>query len=304
VSISQGGLLIDRELYLDGDDRSRSLRAGYLTYLTRLFEILGRDRPADDAAAVLALETELARAFENNTVGRVMTLEQMHREMPGFDWTAWARPLGFDRAAAIHVTAPAFFRAFAARVPDTPLSTWRAWLRARYLTAVAHHATAALSAARFDFFGRAMTGQRAPIPLWQRAVSLVNGTVGDTVGRLYVEAFLSDAVRARVEQLAAAVVRAAQAAVADASWMTPATREEARRKLAGLVVRVGRPDEWRAITAACASSRTICSATSNGPLPSITRDGSPAPMAAIAPANGRCPRRRPWWPTCRRTTRS
>jgi predicted metalloendopeptidase len=245
VWLAQGGLLLDRELYLDDDERSRRLRDGYRRYLARIFGVLEGGRAAEEADAVFELETALARAHQEDTVGRVMTLEQMHREMPGFDWTAWARPLGFDRAAAIHVTAPEFFRAFAARVPGTPLSTWRAWLRGRYLTAVAHQSTAELSDARFDFFGRQLIGQRAPIPLWQRAVSLVNGTVGDTVGRLYVDAFLSDGVRTRVERLAAEVVRAARTAVAEAAWMTPATRDEADRKLATLVVRVGRPDEWR-----------------------------------------------------------
>ena len=73
--------------------------------------------------------------------------------MPGFDWAAWAKPQGIDRSPAVILAQPSFFKAFAAMVPDVPVSTWRAWLVSRYVTAAAPYLSEPFDTARFDFFG-------------------------------------------------------------------------------------------------------------------------------------------------------
>ena len=111
--------------------------------------------------------------------------------MPGFDWRAWARPQGVDQAAAVALLQPSFFAGFAALVPALPLEDWKAWLSARYLTAMAPYLSKPFVDARFDFFGRELTGQTAPRVRWKVAVALVNSMLGDALGRLYVEKYLA-----------------------------------------------------------------------------------------------------------------
>ena len=144
VHLSQGGLLLERDVYLKDDDASAGLRAGYRAYLERIFTLVGRAEPAADAQAVLGVETEIARAHRLASDGgdpegpaAPLTPSQLNSAFPGFDWVAWARPQGIDRVAGVIVVQPSFFRTFAAMAPARPLATWRAWLAARYITAMA-----------------------------------------------------------------------------------------------------------------------------------------------------------------------
>jgi predicted metalloendopeptidase len=143
------------------------------------------------------------------------------------------------------VAQPAFFRAFAALVPQRPWTTWRAWLAARYLTALSPFVSNTLGDARFDFFGRILSGQVQPIPRWKRAISLINATLGDTIGREYVSRHFPRGSRDRVRRIVEHIVRAYSEALDQASWLSPAARGRARQKIAVLVTHVGYPDVWR-----------------------------------------------------------
>ena len=202
VSIAQGGTLLpDRNYYLAPDERFVRIRAQYVDYLTTIFTLAGREGAASDAAAVLALETRVARLqwtpVETRDPARTATkfsLAALEREMPGFDWSSWARPQGIDCTGFVVLGQPSFFKGFAALVGATPaetaMETWKAWLLSRLLTACAPYLTRALSDARFEFFGRVLSGQELPRTHWKRGVSLVNGFLGDAVGRLVRRAAL------------------------------------------------------------------------------------------------------------------
>jgi putative endopeptidase len=253
VHLSQGGtLLADRDSYLNEDARSVEIRAMYEEYLARLFTLAGRPSAAADARAVLVLETELARAQWSAADSRDpaktynrFTLTQMSSDMPGFDWRAWARPQGIHRAGHLIVSQPSFFKQFAAMVQTTPLQTWKAWLIGRHITAMAPYLSDAFASARFDFFGRILTGQELPRTQWKRGVSLVNGYLGDAVGRLYVERHFPPPAKARAEKLVATVIDAFRRAIDDLEWMEERTKRDARDKLARLKTRVGYPDVWK-----------------------------------------------------------
>lgn len=256
VTVSQGGTLLPgREYYLDDDPVSGATRDAYVRYLETIFRLAARARPDADAAAVLALETALARhqvpvAQASSLVGaETFVLKDLQKEMAGFDWTAWARPQGMEMAAKIVLTHPSFFRGFAAEVSRAPLDTWKALLAARYITAASIYISQGFADARFEFFGRVLTGQQLPRERWKRGVSLVNGFLGDAVGRLYVERHFPETSRARVRKMVRHIVSAFRDAVNEAEWMTPEARSEAKRKLENLRARVGYPDRWREYTA-------------------------------------------------------
>src|SRR5262249_1381781 len=140
---------------------------------------------------------------------------------------------------------PAFFRAFAAMVPGVPLRTWQNWLVARYVTAAGPYLSSTFDLARFEFFGVALTGQAAPRARWKRGGPVLNGFLGDTIGRLYVERHFPPASRARARRLVAAMMDAYRDALNDAPWMPVAARRDAQARLAAMSARVGYPDEWR-----------------------------------------------------------
>jgi putative endopeptidase len=256
VNISQGGTLLpDRDYYLKNDPQFVEYRAGYVRYMTDLFvlsELVNREVAARWAQNVLALEVELARIQWTQEAlrdparsARPYTLRELEREMPGFDWTAWARPQGIDVVGKLILSQPAFFKSFAALFAATPLDTWKAWLIVRYLTACAPYLTQAFSDLRFEFFGRTLTGQELPRTHWKRGVGLVNSYLGDAAGRLYVERHFSPQLRARAERLVQSVVAAFRAAIQEAPWLTDKARRPALEKLSRLSAKVGYPDRWR-----------------------------------------------------------
>ncbi len=257
VSVAQGGTLLpDREYYLEENERFVRIRAQYVDYLTTIFTLAGRTGAASDAAAVLALETRIARlqwtpeALRDpaRTATR-FSLEALEHEMPGFDWLRWARPQGIDRTGFVVLAQPSFFKNFAALVGsaagETSLETWKAWLLSRLLTACAPFLTRALSDARFEFFGRVLSGQELPRTHWKRGVSLVNGFLGDAVGRLYVERHFPASSKARVEALVATLLSAFRQAITESPWMSESAKRGALGKLSKLSTKVGYPDRWR-----------------------------------------------------------
>jgi len=250
VQLSQGGLLLTRDDYLTDDARSREIRAHYRGYLEQIFALVGRATPAADATAVIELEITLARSHTLPVEGvpvrsQLLTASRMNVEMPGFDWVAWAKPQGIDRSLPILVAQPSFFRTFAALVPTVPMSTWRPWLAARYVSAMAPSVTEALGNARFEFFGRFLGGQQEPRPRWKRGVSTVNVALGDIVGRLYVAEHFPATAKGRIQRIANQVIQAYRDLVSSLEWSSSAGRVEAQSAIARVAARVGAPDVWR-----------------------------------------------------------
>jgi predicted metalloendopeptidase len=252
VRVVQGGTLLpDRDYYLSDEPALAVIRTKYQQYLERIFTLTGRAAPADDARAVLALETALARVqwteAENRNISATysrFTLKQLAAEMPGFDWAAWAKPQGIDRSPAVILAQPSFFKAFAAMVPRVPLGTWQAWLVSRYATAAAPYLSQSFDNARFDFFGAVLTGQELPRTRWKRGVSMVNGYLGDALGKLYVEKHFPAQARNRVQKILVNLIDAYRAALRE-SWLSADAKREALEKLSALSTGVGYPAHWR-----------------------------------------------------------
>ena len=252
VRIAQGGTLLpDRDYYLSDDVRYVEIRARYEKYLAEIYTLTGRVDPRSDARAVVALETALARAQwtlvdsrDPAKTNNKFAFARLPAEMPGFDWEAWAKPQGIDRTPNVVISQPSFFKAFAAMVRTTPIETWRAWLAGRYITAVSPYVSKALGDARFEFFGRVLTGQQAPRVRWKRGVGLVNQYLGDALGRLYAERHFTPAAKLRMQTLTANVLKAFRQSVADADWMSAQTKRRVLDRLSRLSTRIGAPDEW------------------------------------------------------------
>jgi putative endopeptidase len=253
VQVTQGGTLLPtRDHYLSADPQFVEQRAKYVAYLTTIFTLTARQDAERTAREVLALETALARCQLSPTESREaakaprgLTLRELSVKMPGFDWIAWARPQGVDKAAAVALLQPSFFAGFAALVPTLPIDDWKGWLAARYITAMAPYLSKPFVDARFEFFGRELTGQTTSRARWKVGVALVNSMLGDALGRLYVEKHFPPRARSRAETLVEMLLKADRQAVEQAGWLSPATRGEAIAKLSRITARVGYPDRWR-----------------------------------------------------------
>jgi predicted metalloendopeptidase len=253
VYLVQGGTgMPDRDYYLADDPRSQEIRAKYQAYLEKIFTLAGRPRAAEDAKAVLALETALAKIQWTRVESRdavktynKFTLASLNEKMPGFDWTRWAKAQGLDNAEDVIIQQPSFFTGFAAMVPATPLETWKAWLAAQVITMHAAYLSQPFVDAAFEFFGRTLAGQQQLRPRWKRGVQLVNGAMSEALGQLYVKKHFPERAKARMDTLIANLLEAYRQSITSLDWMTPDTRKEALAKLATFSPKVGYPSKWR-----------------------------------------------------------
>lgn len=253
VELPQGGTMLpNRDYYLSTDQASVDLRQRYEAYLVRLFTLAGRVDAAVAGKTVLDLETSLARIqlppVESRIAARTAprrTLRQMAAEMPGFDWAAWAKPLGFDRASSLVPLQPSFFKSFAVLVQETPLDTLKNWLAARHLHSSAPYLSPAFADARFEMFGRILTGQEFPRERWRTGVSMVSSYLGDAIGRIYVERHFTAQAKTHAERLMATLLTAYRQSIQEADWIAPGTKRQALEKLSRIRLKIGYPQRWR-----------------------------------------------------------
>ena len=252
--LGQSGLgLPDRNYYLE--DQFSEERQAYRNYVSRLYALAGRADSAEAAQTVLDLETKLARAQWSRVRSRnreatynKRAVAQLADQQPHLGWPAFFEAAEVDVDSVI-VSQPSYFSALDSLVAEVPLEDWKTYFRARVLSSAAPLLPQAFVEARFDLYGKTLSGQEALEPRWKRAVSATNGALGQAVGKLYVEEHFPPAAKARMDSLIANLRAAFRQSIQESDWMTDATREEALTKLSKFTPKVGYPDEWRSYAA-------------------------------------------------------
>jgi putative endopeptidase len=257
VHMSQSGLGLPDESYYR-DDQHASILGAYPGHIARMFTLVyGEDYAGEwesTAAKIVALETKIAAAHwdvvkrrDADLTYNLRTFAELTTEAPGFDWSGWFTALGSgpDAAAEVVVRQPDYLTTFAALWADAALDDWKWWLRWRLIHARAAVLTRALVEEDFDFYGRTLSGTEQIRERWKRAVSLVEGLMGDAVGRLYVERHFPPDAKARMDILVANLREAYRVSINDLDWMTPATRQKALAKLDKFTPKIGYPAKWR-----------------------------------------------------------
>ncbi len=253
VTMNQSGIsLPEREYYLSNDAKYVDLRAKYVETLTKFFTLVERKNAAADAKAVLALETEMAKIRWTPEQSRdaiktynKMTLASFPKEFPGFDWAAWIKAQKYDARPDVIVSQPSYYKGIGALATKMPLDSWKAWLSAKVITGNARFLSKAFVDANFEFFAKALTGQQAQRPRWKRGVSLVNGSLGEAVGKMYVDKYFPPESKARMQKLVNNLLAAYKDSITNLDWMTADTKKEALAKLAKFTTKIGYPDKFR-----------------------------------------------------------
>jgi predicted metalloendopeptidase len=252
----QGGTALpDRDYYLSSDEQFVKTRAAYEEYLRKVFTLAERPNAAEEAKAVLALETELAKIqwtqVESRDVQKTynkIETAKFPTEFAGFDWPIWFGEQQLGGVREVVVGQPSFFKSFAAMVPTTPLASWKSWLAAQVIASNSPFLSKAFDEASFEFFGKTLSGQQQQRQRWKRGVQLVNGNMGEALGQVYVERHYPVAAKLRMEQMIRHLIEAYRQSITKLEWMTPATRTEALEKLSKFSPKIGHPVKWRDYT--------------------------------------------------------
>jgi putative endopeptidase len=243
--------LPDRDYYLLPDARLQAARDAYVAYAETLLRLSGYPDPAGSARRVMAFETRLARSRWDRARSRDrdltynrMTVAQLRALSPGFDWAAYLRGLGV-RAADVIVTTPSYFAGADSALAQAPVEDVKAYLTVRVLDDAAPYLSTPFADASFQFRGKALGGQQVQRARWKRGVSLVEGGLGQMLGRAYVQRTFPPEHKAAMERLVGSLLVAFGQGIDQLQWMSPETKAQAHDKLSHITVKIGFPDAWQ-----------------------------------------------------------
>ncbi len=251
--LMQGGLgMPNREYYLSSSPRMVDIRTKYQAHVAAMLKLAQIPDADAKAAAILALETKIAKAHWSRTdsedvhkANNPWTSDQFATKAPGLDWTAYFSAAGLGDQKDFIVWQPSAVQGLSALVASESLTDWKNYL---IFHLIEHHAQLLPKAfvdENFAFTGTVLTGTPKNRDRWKRAVDATNVALGEAVGRLYVARYFPPEAKARIESLVHDLLTAYHARISNLAWMSPATKAKALAKLATLKIGVGYPDKWR-----------------------------------------------------------
>ena len=252
VDLRQGGLgLPDRDYYLD--DRFEALRLKYAEHVEKMLAMAGDQDAATTAKDILALETAMAAAqwarLENSDPVKTdnwIALEQLVGLAPGYDWKRSFSEAGIAaKVAYLNVGEPSYMAGFVNLVAATPLTVWKSYFRWKLLSDSAPYLSKAYVDECFAFYGTALRGIPLNPPRWRRGVAFIEASIGQGLGKLYVDKYFPPENKARMDALVDHLIAAYRQRIETLEWMAPPTRKRAQAKLAKLTTKIGYPVQWR-----------------------------------------------------------
>ncbi|MFC3111373.1 M13 family metallopeptidase [Undibacterium arcticum] len=255
VDFAQSGLgMPDRDYYLKLDDaKLADARAKYLVHVEKMLTLAGDQNAAANARQIVALETELAKVqwtkVENRDPVKTynkLDFAKLNALTPGYNWKSYLSASGIDgKVNYVIVSQPSYFTGFNKVLKNTSLATWKAYFEWHLVSAYAAALSKPFVDQNFAFYSTALRGVPENRPRWKRGVGLVQGSLGEVVGKLYVEKHFPAERKARMEALVQNLLAAYRQSIDTLDWMSPQTKQEAQTKLAKFTPKIGYPNKWR-----------------------------------------------------------
>ena len=255
ADLDQGGIgLPDRDYYLRDDPRSTNLRAKYVAHVQKMLELSGEAAPqaAAGAQTVMRIETALARGAQSrvarrdpNNIYHRMTVADLQKLAPTFPWATYFEDIGVGANPPLNVASPDFLKALDAELRAEPLQAWKTYLRWHLLHAEARYLPSAFVDEDFNFYGKALTGQRELQPRWKRAVRYIDWVLLDDLASAYVERTFSPELKQRTLKMVEQIEAAMERDIDQLPWMSTQTKQQALIKLHAVANKIGYPERWR-----------------------------------------------------------
>jgi len=254
-TVTQTGLgMPDRDYYLSDDAKLKGIREKYQPYVRDLLALAATPDAEGAAKKIYAIESRIATAHWTRVQNRdaEKTYNRYDRAalaklMPAFDWDAFLRgaQIPSEKVAAVNVTQPSYFEALGKLFAEVPVADWRVYYRYKLLSTYAPDLPAKFVQRQFEFNDRTVSGIEELKPRWKRGVDTIEGSVGDLVGKVYVERHFKPEQKQRIDALVKNLLSAFDGGIDQLEWMTPDTKRKAHEKLAMFTTKIGYPDKWR-----------------------------------------------------------
>ena len=251
--LAQGGISLPDEAYYR-EEKYADIRTAYVAHITAMFTLAGVSDPAGNAAKVMALETSIASHHWDQVKNRdaTLTYNKMNRAevtalMPVFDWELYLTDGEIPAIVldSVIVQQPSFFEGLGSILANFDAAAWKAWLKWHIISGSAPYLSDDFTNENFAFFGKTLSGTPELRERWKRAVSMIEGSLGEAVGKVYVQKYFPAEAKARMENLVANLIEAYRVSINELAWMSPDTKVKALEKLGKFRPKIGYPDKWR-----------------------------------------------------------
>jgi putative endopeptidase len=256
VYVSQGGIsLPDRDYYLSDNDRYKKIRTAYSKFLVDLLTEAKHPDAANAAERILALETKFAQAHwtkvENRDPLKTYNLhsgDEIAKLIPAFNWDSYAGEAGIGGQESFVVRQPSFLESFGTLFEATPLEVWQDYYFYRTVNSYSSILGDKLDKLDFDFYQTTLSGVTEQKPQWKRGIQMMNGVLGELIGKIYVREYFAPRAKERMAELVNNLKAAFEKRIQDLEWMSPGTKQQALVKLSKFTTKIGYPDEWEDYT--------------------------------------------------------
>jgi endothelin-converting enzyme/putative endopeptidase len=255
AEVGAGGLgLPDRDYYTKDDAKSVKIREQYLAYIEQLLTLSGTptEQAKTDAHAILRIEAALAKASLTRVQRRdphatyhMMSVDDLDRLTPAIDWAAFFKAHDAAGVKKVNVSQPDFMKALQTELATEPVNELRVYLQFHLLTATAQYLAQPYAQASFDFYSKILRGVPAMPPRWKTCTRGVDRNLGEALGQEFVRRTFSSDTKAKTQVMTEQIETAMQHEIENLDWMSPATKQEALRKLHAIRNKIGYPDHWR-----------------------------------------------------------
>ena len=255
VNLYQGGLGLPDEAYYR-EDKHKEILEAYQVHVGKMFALAGWDKEKSDAAAktVVELESTLASKHWDNVATRdadktnnPTKFADLQKLTPTLDWNLWFEGAGIDPKVLAEsiVMMPSFLEGLASVYSDSNLENLKTWLSWNVISSKAAYLSQEFVDERFAFYGTKLTGAPVNRARWKRAVSLVEGSLGEAVGKIYVEKYYPPEAKAKMDQLVDYLIQAYRESIQELEWMSDETKKKALVKLDKFTPKIGYPTKWK-----------------------------------------------------------
>ena len=251
--LQQGGISLPDEAYYR-EEKYADIRTAYVSHVEAMFNLAKVANPAENAAKVMALETSIASHHWDQVKDRdaTLTYNKMNRAevkalMPAFDWELYLTDGEIPSIVldSVIVQQPSFFEGLSTILAGFDADAWKAWLKWHIISGAAPYLSDDFTNENFAFFGKTLSGTPELRERWKRAVSMIEGSLGEAVGKVYVQKYFPAEAKARMEKLVANLIEAYRVSINELEWMSPETKVKALEKLGKFRPKIGYPDKWR-----------------------------------------------------------
>lgn len=255
LNFYQGGLGLPDEAYYR-EEKHAEIRDAYVPHIAQMFELAGWSAEAatTDAARVMQFETDLAKlhwdVVDSRDADKTYNLTKyadLQSMASTFDWQIWlgANHIDREKIAESVVMMPSFFEGLVEVYNAVNLPAIRAWLAWNLIRSSAGYLSDAFVNERFAFYGTKLSGTPELRARWKRGVALVEGALGEAIGKIYVEKHFPPAAKSAMDDLVKYLVEAYRQSIKELPWMTNATKDRALEKLEKFTPKIGYPVKWR-----------------------------------------------------------